>query len=157
MSGAHKSIILETGSLVVPPGWEARTEVTLFEPAQKLGVPLAGKAEATKPRANVSVIRGRTKEADPARALAAFLAYTGKDLPGFRKLEEGAFRFDDGAEGVFATVAFPGPAGLMVAQHHVYRVDRDVVSHLTVTLEEREKARLEGDLGALIRSFKPQD
>lgn len=141
--------------LDVPPGWEASVEIELLEPAaDALGAPLALQNAAPRPRANILVKRSPSDERDPAEALHSFLIELGRHAQALKRLDEGKLTFADGAVGAFATVSYDAAPGLRVSQRHLYRVDGGTITHLTASVEDRDRRKIEEELTPIMKTFR---
>jgi hypothetical protein len=142
------------GDIDIPDGWSMATSIELREPPREgLAMPLAGKGDTKRAGANIMVAREVAPNTTAPEALDVFIKSYGSSVEGFSRLAEGPVTFVDGRDGVSVTVAF-SIGGYRAAQLHLFRVDGGIVSHVTVSVDERSKSRLDGELLEVARSFR---
>jgi hypothetical protein len=142
--------------LAFPPDWEATSELRIVEPPQStLAVPLAGKGAGKRSGASLTVARGVTGAKSADEALEVFLKHFAEYASGLKRSDAIDVKFDDGTAGRSATLSYEAEPGVRVAQRHVYRMDGEVVTHLTASILERDADRLGADLWALMKTFHP--
>jgi hypothetical protein len=155
MSSAKAPTRFTAGHLDVPDSWGMRSEMVWMEPKrQSLGVPLAGKANTTKPGANIMVSREPTTRSGAADELQHFMQDYVVGLQALTEVERGGLSFRDGTEGAYATIVFSPLPGFRIAQCHIFRIDRDIASHITISLDDHDRPRLEKELIPLALSFR---
>jgi len=142
------------GDIDIPDGWSMATSIELREPPREgLAMPLAGKGDTKRAGANLMVSRESAPNSTAAEALDTFIKDYGSSVESFSRLSEGSVTFVDGREGVSMTVAF-SIGGYRAAQLHLFRVDGGIATHITVSVDERSKSRLDGELLEVARSFR---
>lgn len=140
---------LSLGSMAVPAGFELRMQATLRAKGE-------GAASEVAPRPHIVVSQGAVVAGETtAGALARCVAELKASSPSGVELDRGTFTFDDGVAGVRVRLQLEARPGLPVVQEHVFRLDGANMSHLTATTVAAEQSALDGDLGAVLRSFQP--
>lgn len=142
------------GDIDIPEGWTMATSIELAEPPREgLAVPLAGKADSKTAGATIMVAREPAPNTTAREALDAFVKSYGVSVEGFSLLDDSDVTFTDGREGVSVTLAF-SIGGYRAAQRHLFRVDGGIASHITISVDERSKSRLDAELLATALSFR---
>jgi hypothetical protein len=154
MRGARR-VPLGAGTVSVGPGWEEDAQGNLQKRPEALTARLTLNAGVAAPPLSVTALAPWSEApGTPEAALAEFLrALTGR-TPGLRVVEQVGLRFDDGAPGALATVAFEPLPGMGTAQLHACRVDGGRLIHLVATCAERERARHAHELTAVLKSYR---
>ena len=146
--------LVSHGHIDVPDGWSMATSIELREPPREgLAMPLAGKGDTKRAGANLMVAREPAPNTTAAEALDAFVKEYGSSVEGFSRLADSPVTFADGREGVSVTVAF-SIGGYRAAQLHLFRVDGGIVSHVTASVDQPSKSRLDKELLAVALSFR---
>ena len=157
MSSSKASPRFTAGRLEVPESWTMRSEVVWTEPKQQaLNVPLAGKAATTKPGANIMVSREASSKSNAAEELQHFMKDYVVGIQALSEVGRGELSFRDGAKGAYSTIVFSPLPGFRIAQCHIFRVDQNVGTHITISLDDHDRPRLEKDLLPLAMSFTAQ-
>jgi hypothetical protein len=130
------------------------TSFELTEPARDgLEVPLAGKTETRQAGATILVVREAAPNVTAHEALDAFVKSYAPSVEGLKRLGDEAVTFSDGREGASVTLTF-SVGGYRAAQRHLFRVDGGVATHVTISVDERSKPRLEQELLEVALSFR---
>ncbi len=145
--------------LDVPADWtlsaESPTELTAVAPAARaVRAPMSARAAPPAPRASVSMARMATDRTAPEAARDAFVEAFSAGVPGVKRLDEGAVVFADGAAGASITLSFQVRPGLGVLQRHLFRIEEGVLTQITGTVAEWQRARLDQELQPILTSFR---
>jgi hypothetical protein len=138
------------------PGWEARWQLTLIEPAEEVPGYLESAEPAPKPRLNLVLSCTPTKAGNALEAAREFLEQTQPVVPGLEVTEPpSAILFADGHPGARATVSFWATPEVRLRQHHLFRIDDGQLTQAVVTSDdERPKAETDELIEDVLR-FRP--
>ncbi|OGQ84460.1 MAG: hypothetical protein A2289_18305 [Deltaproteobacteria bacterium RIFOXYA12_FULL_58_15] len=134
------------GCLSVPDTWGMAATLEYTEPRRVgLAVPLAGKSDTRLPGANIMIVREPALHQTARGELDNFVSGYASSTQAFSRLGDGDATFVDGSVGVFASFAF-SIGNYRAAQCHLFRVDDGIATHITVSVDENSKKRLEKEL-----------
>jgi hypothetical protein len=132
------------------PGWEARWQLTLIEPIEKVPSYMASTQTAPKPRLNLVLSCTPTEKTEALEAAQEFLEQTQAAVPGLEVTERpSSLEFNDGRPGARATVTFLATPDVRLRQHHLFRIDGDQLTQAVVTSDD---ARPKADTDELIEA-----
>jgi hypothetical protein len=143
------------GELTLPAEWQWRTESHYLGPPRTISVPLAGRPQQSAYRPQLMVARWRESGPTAAEHLDALMRDLAPDVTQLRRLDSGVWRFTDGVEGPYVTIAFAVGAEPGVVQCHLVRLDGDVVTHLSATVAAMLHGTIASELLPLLGAFLP--
>ena len=142
------------GHIDLPEGWSMATQIELTEPPGKgIAMPLAGRGETKRPGANIMVARASAPRTTAQQALDGFVKSYASCVEQVSRLHDDMITFADGREGVSVTLAF-SVDGFRAAQRHLFRIDDGIATHITISVDEGSKTRLDDALLAVALSFR---
>jgi hypothetical protein len=139
---------LGDGEVTAFEGWYHLSETDLAKDAPPLSARMSAKASVAPPHLHLSLLPRPARTA--AEHLDALVAQLVERVPRVKIVERGEAAFDDGAKGVSALIALEPMPGRRTLMLHVVRDD----AHLVGAAAEQDKARLLGELSAVLRSFR---
>jgi hypothetical protein len=124
----------------VPKGWRVvKTEMVIEPELQVSTLPVATKATSDRTGARIAVVV-RPSDRSPREVAAGVLGEIAKAAPGFVRHSEATMETGDGY-GV--TISFDVAPGVRAVQRHVLARSTDGVVHVTLTVPEAARGRVE--------------
>ncbi|MCK6546513.1 hypothetical protein L6R52_11735 [Myxococcota bacterium] len=138
---------LGDGEVQAFDGWYHLSETDLAKDAPPLAARMSAKASVAPPHLHLSLLPRPVKPA--GEHLDALVTQLVENIPRVKIVERGETPFDDGTKGLHALIALELTPGRRTLMLHVVRDDL----HLLGASAEQDKAKLTGELAAVLRSF----
>jgi hypothetical protein len=143
-----------------PKSWSAsqpdESTLKLVEPAQRaMPAPLSAKKTPPAPRASIAASSAPSDATDARAAMEAFVSGFASAIPvPLKRIDDGDVVFKDGGAGVFVTIAFEVTAGRGALQRHLFRIDGGVLTQITGTVADWQRAKLDREVYPIMISYR---